>query len=258
MMDDKISYMKELQQQLLQELNHAFGMNIKSLDELTDLKKLLPEEFRKLQDLCLFLEADFLKCDKAKAYFSGCLSGAAMIEAFLLMLCWLNKDEVIATAVYKKHAKARPFDAVWGSLSLELLIEIAETLKWIPSDLVKAELSTAIALSYEEIAISKGLDTEAIAEGKQALLLHPATALFGLMRDLRNCLHAGRWIRQNKAFNPDPFDEWSHLGVILIAEIRDCLIVKMTRDIQAKFTKAVAELEGSIAKLQAALAKTAS
>ncbi len=199
-----------------------------------------------------------MKCDKAKAYFSGCLSGAAMIEAFLLMLCWLNKDEVIATAAYSKHAKTRRFDAVWGSLSLELLIEIAETLKWVPPDLVKTELSSAIASSYEEIAISKGLDTEAIAQGKQALLLHPATALFGLMRDLRNCLHAGRWIRQNKAFSPEPFDEWSHLGVVLIAEIRDCLIIKMTRDIHAKFSKAAAELENSIAKLQAALAKTAS
>lgn len=257
-MDDKISHLTELQQQLLQQLNNALGMDLKGIDELARFKDFLPENFRKLHDLCLFLEAEFLKCDKAKAYFSGCLSGAAMIEAFLLMLCWLNKDEVIATAVYRKHAKARQFDAVWGSLSLELLIEIAETLKWIPSDLVKADLSMAIALSYEEIAISKGLDTEAIAEGKQALLHHPATALFGLMRDLRNCLHAGRWIRQNKAFSPEPFDEWSHLGVVLIAEIRDCLIIKMTRDIQAKFAKSVAELEGSIAKLQAALAKTAS
>jgi hypothetical protein len=257
-MDDKISYMTELQQQILQQVNNAFGMNIKSLDELAGFKKLLPEEVLKLQDLCLFLEGEFLKCDKAKAYFSGCISGAAMIEAFLLMLCWLNKDEVVGTAIYRKHAKTKQFDAAWGSLSLESLIEIAETLKWIPPDLVKTDLSTAIALSYEEIASSKGLDTETIASGKQALLLHPATALFGLMRDLRNCLHAGRWIRQKKAFNPDPFDEWSHLGVILIGEIRDCLVVKVTRDIQARFTKAAAGLESSIAKLQAVSAKTAS
>jgi hypothetical protein len=258
MMDDKISYMKELQQQLLQELNNAFGMNIKSLDELADLKKLLPEEFRKLQDLCLFLEADFLKCDKAKAYFSGCLSGAAMIEAFLLMLCWLNKDEVTTTAAYRKHAKTRDFDIAWGSLSLETLIEIAETLKWIPTDLVKMELKNAIALDYEEMAVAKGLDTEAIAREKEFLFLRPTITLFDWIRELRNCLHAGRWIRQKKAFNPEPFDEWSHLGIVLIAEIRDCLVIKMTKDIQAKFTKSVAEMESSIAKLQAALAKTAS
>jgi hypothetical protein len=177
-----------------------------------------------------------------------------MIEAFLLMLCWLNKDAVMATTVYRKHAKTRGFDEAWGSLSLESLIEIAETLKWIPADLVKTELRTAIGLSYEEIAIAKELDANEIAKGKEALMLHPAIALFDLMRDLRNCLHAGRWIRQKKAFNPEPFDEWAHLGVVLIAEIRDCLLVKCTTDMQAKFAKSMADLELSMAKFQKAIA----
>lgn len=253
-MDDKISHMLELQKGILKQLNTTLGTSVQNLDELAAFTHLLPADVKKLQDLCLFLEKEFLNSEKAQAYFSACLSGAAMIEAFLLLLCWMNKDEVSQTAVYKKHAKTRAFDTVWGSLSFETLIEIAEDLKWIPSELVKADLRTAIALSYEEIAVSQKLDPETIAKRKEALFAHPATALFGLTRILRNCLHAGRWVRQNKAFNAEPFAEWSHLGVILIAEIRDCLVIKFTQDIQKQLSNSLAKFQTSIANLQKVMA----
>ncbi len=256
-MDDKIKHMESLHKQILQQFNLALGTSIKNFDELAVFKNYLPAEFRKLQDLCLFLEKEFLDCAGAKAYFSACLSGAAMIEAFLLLLCWLNKDEVIASVPYKKHAKTRDFDAVWGSLSLESLIEIAETLKWIPADMVKADLSSAIALGYEEIAVARGMDAQAISKGKESLMLHPAIALFDLMRELRNCLHAGRWIRQDKPFNPEPFGQWSHLGVILIGEIRDCLVIKFTKDMQKRLSNSIDDLKASITKFQETFAAKA-
>jgi hypothetical protein len=249
-MDDKIPYTTELQQQMLTELNAVLGTKVKSFDELTALKNTLPEDFLKLQSLCVFYESGFLKCYKAKAYFLGCLSGAAMIEAFLLMLCWLNKNEVMMATSYQKQAKTKTFEKVWGSLSFETLIEIAEELKWITTDLVKMDLKNALALGYEEIAAAKGLDAETIVRGKEAFMLHPAIALFDLVRSLRNFLHAGRWVRQNKVFNVEPFEEWCHLGIALIAELRDCLVVKFTRDLQDKFKKSVVEFEDAIKKLQ--------
>src|SRR5882672_4075026 len=117
-MDDKLSHMAELQQQILKQFNTALGAEIKSFSELETLKNHLPADVRKLEALCLFMEEEFLACEKAQAYFSACLSGAAMIEGFLLVLCWLNKSTVAASAPYKKQAKNKDFDIAWGSLSL--------------------------------------------------------------------------------------------------------------------------------------------
>jgi hypothetical protein len=204
-MDDKLSHMTELQQQILEQFNRTLGCEIKSFDELETLKNLLPADLLKLEALCLFLEKEFLACEKAGAYFSACISGAAMIEGFLLILCWLNKDMVSATAAYKKHAKNKDFDTTWGSLSLETLIEIAEVLQWIPADLVKMDLRTAIAASYEEIAVSKGLDLKTIANGKAALIAHPAIALFDLNERnkesfARRALDSGKAAIQSRTF----------------------------------------------------------
>lgn len=252
-MDDKLSHLAELQRQMLHQFNKLFGAEIKEFGELETFRKYVPPEFQKLQALCLFLEKDFLKAKDGGAYFSACISGAAMIEAFLLVLCWSNQDAVTALDIYRKHAKTRSFDAAWASLSLETLIEIAHALQWIPADIVRVELRTSMAAAYEELASSRGLPQEEIEASKNALMQRPAVALFDLMREIRNSLHAGRWIRERRAFNPEPFDEWSQFGVVMIAEIRDCLAIKFAKDMQtrvseaaAKYQRVLSELEGNL------------
>jgi hypothetical protein len=241
-MDNKQERIAELQQQMLQQLNSALGTNIKRFEELAGFEKFLPEEIRKLKDLCLFLERDFLACEKAGAYFSGCISGASMIEGFLILLCMFNKEDVIKLDPYRKSAKKKEFDKVLGSLSLENLTDIAVKLEWIHPQIVTDDIRRVFADSYEEIALGQGLDAATIATNKQALYDHPAMALFYFMREIRNLLHSGIWIRKAKPFNAAIFHEWAHFCIYLIAEIRNALVIRFTNDLQRTMSEAVAKL----------------
>lgn len=253
-MDDKLSHMMTLQQEMLTELNSIFGTDIKNFTELESLKKQhMAPDLQKLESLCLFLEREFISCKNSGAYFSACITGAAMIEGFLLMLCWLNKSRVMLLDIYRKHAKTKSFDVALGSLSLETLVEIAEASNWIPPDIVRMELRISLANAYEEVAIARGTDAAEIARGKSGLVSHPAVALFDLMRKIRNLLHAGRWIREGRTLTPGPFEEWCQLGVVLIAEIRDCLIVRFTRDMQDQLSSSIEKYKASVAQLEKAL-----
>ncbi len=241
-MDNKLGYVAELQSEIVSQLNSTLGTNFENLGDLSNFKRALPADMLKLQDLCLFFEKEFLRAKEGKAYFSACLSGAAMIEGFLLLLCSLFKDIVVQSAAYTKVAKGKKFEDVSGKLTLETLVEIAESLSWISPHTVRTDLKVSISEAYEEIATSRQLDPAQIAIGKQALIDHPGIALLGLMKDMRNLLHAGRWTRQNRAFNQEAFEQWSQLVVFAIAEIRDCLAIKMTLSIQERLTSALQKL----------------
>jgi hypothetical protein len=62
-----------------------FG-DLVSFQEITTIAQdLFPREVQELQALGIFYESEMIRCRDAKAYFSGCLAAAAMIESCLLL-----------------------------------------------------------------------------------------------------------------------------------------------------------------------------
>src|SRR5947208_6661350 len=66
---------------------------------------LFPSEVKELQALGVFFEGEMIRCRDAKAYFSGCLAAAAMIESCLLLFSFLDRATVARTALFKRLSK---------------------------------------------------------------------------------------------------------------------------------------------------------
>jgi hypothetical protein len=137
---------------MLPAANKLFGTAAATWDELVDI--MLPPRLSLLKRLSVLYEKEMLACRDAKAYFPACIMGVAMLEAFLLLLCTLNRDQVANTKCYRSQTgkRAKDFDQAICYFGFEDLVEIAAELNWVPATLVSDNWKTALAETYQEIA----------------------------------------------------------------------------------------------------------
>jgi hypothetical protein len=94
-------------------IEKAFGGLVSFQELAAAAQGLLPPEARELQALGVFFESEMIKCRDVRAYFSGCLAAAAMIESCLLFFSFLDKAHVSQTAAFKKLSKpGKTYDEV--------------------------------------------------------------------------------------------------------------------------------------------------
>ena len=204
---------------------------------------LLPEPARALEELCKFYEAEMIRCRDGGAYFSGCLAGAAMIESFLLLFCFLEKNTVIASAKFPRSSREnKPYEEVASHWTLKELIPIAEELKWIGPEVVERDLVTALVDGYKEMLPTAipNLSEEELNSVLQSLERHPDTALLVLMQSMRNLVHGGRCVRLRRRLWSEDFSDWAKLVMVLTVEVRDCLILRLGKAYE-QYVRALAE-----------------
>jgi len=210
-------------------LEKAFGGLLSFQDIATAAQDLFPPEIRELQALGVFFEGEMIRCRDAKAYFSGCLAAAAMIETFLLLYSFLDKTEVSRTVLFRKLSKpSKTYEEVVLRWTLKELIPVAQELDWIRRSVQPAAVSVLVKL-HEELApaVRPGITSAEIAAGAKYIETHPDLALLHLMQSMRNLVHGGRCVRLRKNLDTPEFAEWAQLVMLMTAEIRDCLILKL-------------------------------
>lgn len=186
-------------------------------------------------DLATFYEQEVIKAQQAEAYLAACLMCGAMNEALLALMCIKYESEVTSTSQYRNstHKKPRPFRDVIGDWHFEQFINVAEECNWIPANIVDDRAKTALADGFRELMpiTHPTMSEEEIERGAQAFFQYPGTALLRFTQDLRNSIHAGRWMRTKRQFVAEHFAEWCRFGTLLAAEVRMCLLhLIATRD----------------------------
>jgi hypothetical protein len=210
---------------------------------------------RELQmfDLGLFCEQETIRAQKAEAHLAACLMGAAMNEALLALMCLKYEPEVGATRqfTYSTRKKPRPFRDVIADWSLEQFIKVAEELEWIPAGIVSQDIKVALAEGFRELMsiTHPEMTEEAITQGAASFFVFPGTAMLRMTQDLRNAIHAGKWLRSKRPFVGEHFADWCHWATILSGEIRMCLLhlvverdLKVAADKMSKLAKMLGEL----------------
>jgi hypothetical protein len=193
-----------------------------------------------------------LLCRDANANFSGCLAGAAMIEAFLLLFCVLDEPAVKRAKSFHAFAKKnKPYADLVAHWTLKELIPLSEELQWIGATVVEKDLVTALVDGYYEMLpmARPGITQEEMGKLAEALRKHPDVALLLLMQSMRNLVHAGRCIRLRKNLPSDDFSDWAKLIMVLTVEIRDCLILRLSSVYQQYFVGMVNSPDGVAAIL---------
>jgi hypothetical protein len=185
-----------------------------------------------LYDLATFCELEMVRCSESKSYFAGCLMGAAMIEALLMLLCLMFQDDVVLTRQYfhsTQKKKDRNYKEVVEGWTLQQLIAVSEQLGWIPKEIVDNSFTEVLSESFKELMgmTHPEMSKEEVEHRALALRENPGLAMLGLTQELRNSIHGGRWVRGKTAFDPKAFEVWCHFGIHLCAEMRDCLFSHM-------------------------------
>lgn len=213
-----------------QELMRRFAPSANPEDLINAFEGLLPDSAKELQELCKFFEREMLLCRDAGAYFLGCLSGAAMIESFLLLFCLLEKASVERTRSFHSNKKKKqPYEEVLTRWTLKELIPLAEELEWIGSKAVEPELVKALVDGYREMlpAAKPGLADNNLNAALRLLEERPDVVLLSLMQSMRNLVHGGRCVRLRKQLWSKDFSDWAKLVMVLTVEVRDCMILQL-------------------------------
>jgi len=190
---------------------------------------LFPSEVKELQALGVFFEGEMIRCRDAKAYFSGCLAAAAMIESCLLLFSFLDRATVARTALFKRLSKPnKTYEEIVLPWTLKELIPVAEEVDWIRHSVQPEAIKVLVAL-HEELApaVRPGITPAEVAAGAKYIETHADLALLHLMQSMRNLVHGGRCVRLRKKLDTQDFAEWAQLVMMLTGEIRDCLILKL-------------------------------
>jgi len=206
-----------------------FGSSVAFEDLATAAQDLFPREVRELHALGVFYEGEMFRCRDAKAYFFGCLAGAAMIESYLLLFSIFDRSQVEKTATFQKMQKStRTYEETVLGWTLKQLIPITQELGWIRHDIQSTAISVLLEL-YRDLApvVRPGITTAEIDASSIYLEKHPDLALLHLMQSMRNLIHGGRCVRLSKKLYTDDFAEWAQLVMVLTVEVRDCLILKL-------------------------------
>jgi hypothetical protein len=220
-----------------------------TLQDLSDaFQSLLPTSVKELQELSKFFERQMLLCRDSGAYFLGCLAGAAMIESCLLLFCVLEKSAVERTRCFCGSRKNnQSYEETINRWTLKDLIPVAEELQWVGPTVVEQELVQALVDGYREMLpeARPDLSAEDLGAILRSLKDRPDLALLFLIQSMRNLMHGGRCLRLKKQLWSKDFDEWSKLLMILAAEIRDCLILRLEAAFRVYLTDLVSTPEGA-------------
>jgi hypothetical protein len=216
----------------------ALGVNAISWEEVEKL--VLPPRIFTLRKLAVYYEGEMLAAKDAGSYFASCVMSAAMLEAFLLLLCHLKQEDVKHTSCYSKRFgnKTDLFDRMICIIGLEELVEISAELGWIPANVVDEQLQAALANAYLGVVAELRPKTshKARADHRAALARHPAYSLMLILNLVRNRIHPGRWIREDHELRDEnALSGWAHFAIIAAAHIRDCLIRQQNEAIIALY-----------------------
>lgn len=232
-MTDKQKQIEQASQGIVRNLR---GILPTSPEEITKaMRRCMDPKQLQMFDLAHFCEQETIRAQGAKAHLAACLMGAAMNEALLALMCLKYEAEVVATKQFKNSTrkKSRPFRDVIADWSFEQFINVAEELAWIPSAIVSQDIKAALAGGFRELMpiTHPEMTQEAITRGAELFFVYPGTAMLRMTQNLRNAIHAGKWMRSKRSFVAEHFSEWCQLATILSGEIRLCLLhLIMVRD----------------------------
>jgi len=200
-----------------------------AMRQCMDTKELL------MFDLALFCEQETIRAQQSGAHFAACLMGAAMNEALLALMCLRYELDVVATNqfMHSTRKKPRPFRDVISDWSFEQFIKVAEEREWIPAEIVSQDIKIALAEGFRGLMpiTRPEMTKEEIEKGAESFFQHPGTAMLRMTQDLRNAIHAGKWMRGKSSFVPEYLTQWCHFATLLSGEIRLCLMhLIMQRD----------------------------
>ena len=251
-MTDKARALQEALSSVNRAASDLLGLDEARGEVTNTLRQIMNPKQVMVYDLALRCETEMITCDKERAYFSGCLMGAAMNEALILLLCLLFEDRVKQTRHYAKAQKRETFAAMVGNWKFEHLIRVVDELQWIPNDVVAPEMRAQLADVYRELMPTSypEMSTEEINAGAGEFTTRPGLAMLRLVQELRNSIHAGQWIRGQRVLDLTHFEGWCRVAIRISAEIRDCLFHVISSDVMPRFGDQVAQLNEEISKLK--------
>ena len=221
-------------------------------NELTAaMRRFMDPQELKMFDLGVYCENEMIKAQNAGAHLAACLMGASMNETLLALMCLRYESEVVLTKQFgystKRKNDSRRYREVVADWRLEQLITVAEEKEWIPASIVNDEIKFALSQGFRELApiAHPEMSEEAVDRGAQTFFAYPGTAMLRMTQDLRNAIHAGRWLRSERAFIAENFSGWCHFATHLCGEIRMCLLyllMKRTNEIALGKLSKLAEM----------------
>lgn len=223
--------------------NKLFGTKAQTLEEFATA--ILPPRVNTVQRLAMLYEREMIACRDGKAHYAACVMGAAMIEAFLLLLCLLNPDTVQGTRRYKDRIgkKSQDFESIIARFGMEDFIEISAELNWIPTALVSDEWKQSLPAAFLELVAGRYPNMSKLERETRAKSLtdNPAYSLMLILNMMRKRLHAGNWVKQDHALeNEEAFSGWAQVALVAAAHIRDCLFLHYWKSVM-EFGKAMVD-----------------
>jgi hypothetical protein len=246
-MDNKREYVAQRGAEINRLVEETFGLH-PDTDEATKLMRACMEPKQLLTyNLALFYEQEMMRAAEANAYFAACLQGAAMNEAFLCLMCQIHKDDVKTTPQYRhstRRGRVRSYSELVENWTLEHFANIACQLDWIPASAITSMTRETLGKMVRTFASApiNNLTSAELGALVNDCEQHPASAMFHLTQEMRNRVHAGRWLREADDLHPELFSTWCHVGARLCCEIRDCLMKSLSDHAVMQLDKAVSQL----------------
>jgi hypothetical protein len=235
MENKKVQEIEEASQKAMQAMQQLVQAEPEEL--IRAMRQLMDAQQLRMFDLGLLCEGETIKAQAAGAHLAACLMGAAMNEAILALMCLKYEPEVMATKQfnYSIRKKSRPFREVIADWHFEQFIRVAEECEWIPREIVNEDIKLALAEGFKELMpITHPEMTQAdITRGAESFYTYPGTAMLRTAQNLRNAIHAGRWMKSKSPLIVEHFTEWCRLATHLCGEIRLCLLKRIAdRDLK--------------------------
>ncbi|MGH9556339.1 MAG: hypothetical protein ACRD2Y_11010 [Terriglobales bacterium] len=248
-MKGKIEQIKAQESAAREVVQRLFGSNTTLEDAATAIQRVFfPPEVKKLHDLTVFFETEMVQSHSAGAQFSAILAAGAMIESLLLLFCFINRDQVEQTSVFRLASKpGRTFEQILGNWSLKDVIGVAEECLWVNQAVVDEEILEGFADAYREVArIADPKQSEEDLEASaRAITARPDVAFLRMVQHLRNMVHGARWLRQDADFVPKNFEKWSLFGLVIAQDVRDSLLFRLPGDMRRLAARRLTEISQS-------------
>jgi hypothetical protein len=212
----------------------------------------------KVYKLSLYYAIEADRCFEQGAFFASCLLTAAANEAFLALTCFYEQNLVKTTSVFRGlHKPSKAFRDVIADCGLDRLIRISNELGWIPNDVVNAQLLEAIVTDFPKLArtVYPNWNQARIREKIGAFRGSPGAEMLKVMQDMRNLVHAPRWLKTGSILDDTEFEENCKLAVLAGREVVQCLSVRTTKALDqalkglASFDHLPADVRGRVSDL---------
>ena len=194
----------------------------------------------KIYKLSVYYAVEADRCFEQGAFFASCLLTVAANEAFLALTCFQEQDSVKATAAFRGLYKpSKAFRDVIADFGLDKLIKVSNELSWIPTDVVNAQLLKAIVSDFPKLAktVYPNWDQAKIDEKIEAFRNSPGAEMLKVMQDMRNLVHAPRWLKTGSILDDIEFEANCKLAVLAGREVVQCLSVRTTKAFDSALQK---------------------